>query len=150
MISIVLADDNRAVRKGLKTLLVSEAEFSVIGEAENGLDAVELVSDHRPDVLILDLMMPGISGLEVTRRLHRHSPQTRIIVLSMYSSEAYVAESLRCGAKGYILKESPPEELLTAIREVLQDRCYLSPPLSETSLQRYISETKPQGTNHDR
>ncbi len=130
MTQIVLADDFQIVRKGIKALLSSEADFSIIGEATNGLEAVDIVIRLQPDILILDLMMPGINGLEVARRLDKKSPKTRIIILSMQNNKAYVSEALNSGAKAYVLKESPPEELVTAIREVLAGHRYLSAFLS--------------------
>jgi two-component system response regulator NreC len=141
MINVVLADDSQAVRKGLKALIGSDPDFTVVGEAENGIQAVEVVSNLRPDVLVLDLMMPGLNGLEVIRCLVRDCPQTRIVVLSLHADEAYVSEALRCGAKAYILKESPPEELLKAIHCILHNICYLSPSLSESVIQKYKFET---------
>ena len=114
MINIILADDHQVVRKGLKALLASEPEFSVIGEANDGLEALQLAERLQPDVLVLDLMMAGINGLEVTRQLSKKIPKIAIVILSMHSNEAYVQESLRSGAKAYILKESPPEELIHA------------------------------------
>ena len=137
MVNIILADDNRTIRKGLKVLLGSEPDFEVVAEAENGLQALEIVNLLKPDVLVLDLMMPGLSGLEVIRSLVKDTPQTLIVVLSMHANEAYVSEALRCGAKAYILKESPPEELLKAIRSILHNICYLSPPLSDAAIEKY-------------
>ncbi|MBN1188638.1 MAG: response regulator transcription factor [Dehalococcoidales bacterium] len=145
MIKIVLSDDHQVVRKGLKALLNAEPEFEIIGEAGDGLDTVKLVEELKPDILVLDLMMPGINGLEVTRQLNKKSPGTGIVVLSMHSNEAYVLEALRSGARAYILKESPPEELVRAIREVSSGHRYLSAPLSERAIEAYTqkTETKP-------
>ena len=134
MINIVLADDHQAVRKGLRTLLSTEPGFNVVGEAANGREAVNIVHRQKPDVLVLDLMMPDVSGLEVTRRLSKKCPQTNIVILSMQSDKAYVQEALRCGARGYVLKESPPEEILNAIHTVSGKNYYLSPALSKIEL----------------
>lgn len=141
MINIVLADNNKAIRKGLRALLALEPDFAIIGEAENGLEAIEIVRSCLPDVVILDLMMPDMNGIEVARRLCRDYPETRIVVLSIYRDEAYVLESLRSGAKAYILKESPPELLSQAIRAILDNRLYLSPPLSEAAIRNYANKT---------
>jgi len=133
MTRIVLADDHYVVRKGIKTLLGGESDFDIVGEAEDGLETIDLVVKLQPDILVLDLMMPKLNGLEVIRQVSLRSPATRIVVLSIHSSEAYVTEALRCGAKAYILKESPPEELVFVIREVAAGRCgfcsFLTQPL---------------------
>lgn len=145
MINIILADDHQVVRKGIKSLLGTEPDFNVIGEAGDGLETVKLVEQLEPEVLVLDLMMSGINGLEVTRQLSKKSPQTGIVILSMHSNEAYVLEALRSGAKGYIIKESPPDELIRAIREVASGRRYLSSPLTERAIEAYTQkhEAKP-------
>jgi two-component system, NarL family, response regulator NreC len=144
MTNIILADDHQVVRKGLKALLTSENDFNVIGEAGDGLETVRIVEELQPDILILDLMMAGINGLEVTRQLNKKCPRTGIVILSMHSNEAYVLEALRCGAKAYILKESPPEELIRAIRDVASGRRYLSAPLSERAIEAYTQKTEAQ------
>ncbi len=142
MIKIVLADDHQVVRKGLKALLSTEPDFNIVGEAGDGLETLRLVEDLHPDILVLDLMMAGINGLEVTRQLNKKVPQVGIVILSMHSNEAYVLEALRCGAKAYILKESPPEELVRAVREVFAGRRYLSSPLSERAIEAYTQRTE--------
>lgn len=141
-ITIVLADDHHIVRQGIRALLKYEPDFRIVGEAENGLQAVEMVKQLNPKVLILDLMMPGINGIEVTYRVKKHSPETNIIILSMYSNEAYIIETLRKGASGYVLKESTGRVLVQAMREVIAGRRYLSPPLSERVIEAYIQMTK--------
>jgi two-component system response regulator NreC len=142
MVSLVLADDHHVVRQGLRSLLEEEPDFRVIGEAADGLVAMQLIEDLHPDILVLDLIMGGVSGLEVARQVSKRSPQTSIVVLSMYSNEAYVVEALRAGAKAYVLKESTGTELVRGIREVLAGRHYLSPPLSEWAISTYIEKTK--------
>jgi two-component system response regulator NreC len=142
MIKIILADDHQVVRKGLKALLSAEQDFSIIGEAGDGLETVKLVEQLQPDILILDLMMSGINGLEVTRQLNKKCPKTGIVILSMHSNEAYVLEALRSGAKAYILKESPPEELVRAIHDVAAGRRYLSSPLSDRAIEAYTQRTE--------
>jgi len=134
MIKIILADDHQVVRKGFKALLSAEPEFSIVGEAGDGFETLRLVEQLQPEVLVLDLMMSGINGLEVTSQLNKRSPKTGIVILSMHSNEAYVLEALRSGAKAYILKESPPEELIKAIKEVSSGRRYLSSPLTELAI----------------
>jgi two-component system, NarL family, response regulator NreC len=130
MTKIVLADDHQVVRRGIKTLLSTESDFDIIGEAGNGLETVDLVTKLQPDILVLDLGMPGINGLEVTRQLDKSSPGTGILVLSMYNNQAYVTEALLCGARAYIVKEASSEELVPAIREVIAGHRYLSASLS--------------------
>lgn len=142
MVNILLADDHEVVRKGLKALLSAEPDFNIIGEAGDGIDTVELVSKLQPDILVLDLMMPGMNGLEVTRRLTKKNPDVGIIILSMHSNEAYVLEALRSGARAYVLKESPPEELILGIREVVAGHQYLSSPLSEKSIDSYTQKVE--------
>lgn len=139
MVTIVLADDHAIVRQGLRTLLESDPQFEVVGEAVNGREAIELVKRRKPTVLIADLMMPGLNGLETTRKVLRLKSNTRVIVLSMYRNEAYVLEALRIGAAGYIAKESGGAELFQAIREVVAGRRYLSPIISESSIDSYSS-----------
>jgi DNA-binding NarL/FixJ family response regulator len=141
-ITIVLADDHHIVRQGVKSLLESEPGFSVVGEASDGLKAVNLVSSLKPRILIADLMMPGLNGLEVTRQTGKVSPNTRVIILSMYLNEPYVIEALQNGAFGYVLKECNVSDLIHAIREVAGGHHYLSPPLSERAIEVYLEKTR--------
>jgi DNA-binding NarL/FixJ family response regulator len=145
--SIVLADDHPIVRQGLRALLEAETDFRLIGEAGDGLEAVQLAERLCPNVLVLDLMMPGLNGLEVARRVSQRTPQTRIVILSMYASEAYVLEAMKNGAAGYVLKDSTAADLVKAIREVAAGRRYLSSPLSERAIEVYIESAK--GTTLD-
>lgn len=138
MITILLADDHQIVRQGLRNLLESEPDFSVIGEASDGLEAVRTAEQLKPDVLITDMMMGGINGIEVTRQIATLSPGTRVVILSMYHTEGYVIESLRAGAKGYVLKESSSEDLVRAVRASAAGHRYLAPPLSEEAIDAYI------------
>ena len=135
--TIVLADDHHVVRQGLRALLEAEPDFTVVGEAADGLEAVHLVERMQPNVLVLDLMLPGLSGLEVTRQVRQRSPQTRVVILSMHANEAYVVEALRNGAAAYVLKDASAAELVHAVREVAAGRHYLSPPLSERAIEFY-------------
>jgi DNA-binding NarL/FixJ family response regulator len=137
MISVLLADDHQVVLTGIKAMLSAESDVRVIGEATDGLEVVPMVEQHKPDVLVLDLMMPGLNGLEVARQLEKKAPSTRVVILSMHANEAYVVEALRAGASGYVLKQSSGNEVGQAIRAVMSGRRYLSPPLSDEVLRRF-------------
>lgn len=138
MISIVLADDHQILRQGLCKLLEEDPEFRVVGEAGDGLEAVELVERLKPDLLVVDLVMPGLNGLDVIRSVRQRSERTRIIVLSMHANEAHVVEALRSGASGYLLKESSSSELIGAVHAIMEGRRFLSPSLAERALDAYI------------
>jgi DNA-binding NarL/FixJ family response regulator len=138
----MLADDHQIVRQGLRALLQTEPDLQLVGEAADGLETVRLVDKLQPAVLVLDLMMPGLNGIEVTRQVARRSPQTRVVILSMHSSEPYVVEALRAGASAYVLKESGAGELVKAIREVAAGRRYFSPPISEHALGAFVQQVE--------
>jgi two-component system response regulator NreC len=140
--TIVLADDHHVVRQGLRVLLEAEPDFRVVGETGDGLAVLNLVECLKPDVLILDIIMPGLSGLEVTRQVGRHSPGTRVVILSMHANEAYVLEALQAGAMAYVLKGSTSEELVDAVREVAAGHRYLSSPLTERAVEVYVQKAK--------
>lgn len=142
MIQVLLADDHEVVRQGLKTWLDAEPGFRVVAEASDGLEVVSLVERLRPHVLVLDIKLPGLSGLEVARRVLEAQPRTGIVVLTMYSTEAYVLEALRVGVLGYVLKSCPPDCLLTAVRNAASGRLYLSPPLTERALEVYAEKAR--------
>jgi len=137
MIRILLVDDHPIVRQGLRQILESDAAFTVVGEAADGLAALEAVADLRPDVVILDLAIPNINGIEVARRIAKERKTIRMLILSMHNSEAYVLEALRAGILGYVLKETATKDLVHAVKEVAAGRRYLSPPLSEQSLRQF-------------
>ena len=136
--SIVLADDHHVVRQGLRALLEAAPDLIVVGEAADGAAAAEITVRLAPDVLILDLAMPG-NGLEALRQVAQRAPRTRVVVLSMHSSEAYVVEALKGGASAYVLKDATASDLVRAVREVTAGRRYLSPPLSEHAIDAYTS-----------
>ncbi len=138
-VSILLADDHHVVRTGIRNLLETEADFEVIGEASTGLEAVQMTEKLSPDVMVLDLMMPGLNGLEVTRQVQN---KTKVLILSMHSNEAYVLEALQNGAYGYVLKDSTAEELIQAVHEVSRGKRYLSPPFSDRAIAAYIQRTQ--------
>jgi len=140
MTDILLAEDHHIVRQGLRALLESDPHFRLVGEAGDGIEAVRLTERLKPDVLITDVMMPGLNGLEVTRQVTKSVPKTRVIILSMYANDAYVLEALKNGASGYVLKDSQASDLIQAMREVAAGRRYLSPPLSERALDLYAKK----------
>ena len=142
MTTILLADDHQILRDALRLLLETQADFHVIAETGDGAEAARLVEKHKPDVLITDMVMPSLSGLEVARQTKRLSPATRVIVLSMYDAESYVVESLRAGAAGYVLKQNSSQELVAAIRQALAGNLYLSPSLNERAIQTYIQRAE--------
>lgn len=142
MPNILLADDHNIVRQGLRALLQSEPHFRLVGEASDGIEAVRLAERLKPDVLITDVMMPGLNGLEVTRQVTKTLPQTRVIILSMYTNDAYVLEALKNGALGYVLKDSQAADLIQAVKEVIAGNRYLSPPLSERALELYLRKVE--------
>jgi DNA-binding NarL/FixJ family response regulator len=140
--TVVLADDHHIVRKGLRTLLEAEGAIGVIGEEADGLNVVALVERLRPDVLLLDVQMPGLNGLEITRQIVQRSLKTRVIILSMHKNETYVREALRYGAHGYVLKDADPSEMVEAVREVSAGRRYLSRLLFERAIDAYAEKAQ--------
>jgi DNA-binding NarL/FixJ family response regulator len=134
MVTFVLADDHVVLRQGLRALLESEPKFVVVGETGDGQEAVELVKSQKPKVLITDLIMPGLNGLETTRKVSRLKSDTHVLILSMYADQPYVLSALEHGAAGYLLKESCGTELFHAIREVIAGRRYLSPAIVAGSI----------------
>jgi len=129
---IVLVDDHRIVREGLRALLQQRAAFSVVGEAANGDEAVKIVARQKPDLVIIDIALPGLSGIEVTREiLAKAERPPKVLVLSMHESSAYVEQALRAGAMGYVLKDSAAQELFDAIEAVCGGASYLSPAVTQ-------------------
>jgi two-component system response regulator NreC len=141
-ISIVLADDHPVLRRGIRTLFEAEPDFCVVGEAADGLEAIRLVERMKPDVLVLDLMMPGLSGLELLLIVPQRSPQTRVVVVSMHGNNAFIAEALKNGAIGYVLKGCAEEEIIKAVHEAAAGRRFLSPPVTQIALDAYIEQAK--------
>jgi two-component system, NarL family, response regulator NreC len=141
-ISIILADDHPVVRRGMRALLEHEPGFSIVGVAADGLETVRLTERLKPTVLVLDLMMPGLSGLEALRILRERSPRTRIVILSMHSSSAFIAQALQNGAIGYVLKSGTEEHLVHAVKEAAAGRRFLSPPVTEIAINTYIEQSK--------
>jgi len=130
MISVILADDHHLVRQGIRALLEKAADISIVGEAEDGQEAVELVEQLKPDVLIIDIAMPRMNGIQATQHVHALGLATQAVILSMHSRPTLVRQALRNGARGYLLKNSVTEELLLAVRAASQRETYLSPEIS--------------------
>jgi DNA-binding NarL/FixJ family response regulator len=138
-ITVVVADDHLVVRRGLRALLESEQGISVIGEASDGAQALEAVARLAPDVLVLDLVMPGTPGLDVIKQMATQNSSTRVVVLSMHAGESYVVDALRSGATSYVVKDSSASELVEAVREAAAGRRFLSTPFSTTGLEALLT-----------
>ena len=141
-IRLLLVDDHELVRHGLAVFLNGQAGYEVAGEASNGREAIELAETLRPDVIIMDVSMPELGGVEATRRIKERLPSTRVIALSMHRDSVYVREILRAGADGYLLKESRSNDLLAAIQAVSKGEGYLSPAVSQAVLEDYRKQAK--------
>ena len=137
MTSIAIADDHSVLRQYVRELLEQEADFIVVGEAEDGVEAVRLVEKKHPDILVLDLIMDGLNGFEVTKEVRKRFPGTVVVILAVHVNEAYVSEALQNGAQAYVIKESISEELVNAIREATSGNIYLSQPLSKANIESY-------------
>jgi two-component system response regulator NreC len=137
-IRIVIADDHSLIRKGLMNLLEGLKEFTFVGEAENGEEAIEKTVQLRPDVLIIDLSMPKVSGIEATTIITKRVPETRVLVLTMHENEAYVYQIIKSGASGYVLKSAGREELANAIRAVAKGERFFSPGVSNILVEGYL------------
>jgi DNA-binding NarL/FixJ family response regulator len=136
-IRILLADDHAVVRQGFKMILAEQPDMEISGEAANGREAVELAEKIKPDVVVMDVAMPELNGIEATRRLAASVPHTRVLALSMHKDSVYVREILRAGARGYLLKDSPAQDMLAAVRAVAGGEGYISPAVSSAVLDDY-------------
>jgi len=137
---ILLADDHTVVRQGLRKVLEERPEWQVVAEAGDGRDAVRLAEEHKPDVAVLDVAMPLLNGIEATRQIARRVPQTKILVLSMHSDEAYVVQMLKAGATGYLLKDSADVDLLQAVQAVSQGKSFFSPAVARLMSDDYARQ----------
>ena len=136
-IRILLADDHAVVRQGFKMILGAQPDMEIVGEAGNGREAVELAEQIKPEVIVMDVSMPELNGIEATRRLGESTPHTRVLALSMHKDSVYVREILRAGARGYILKDSVAADLVSAVRSVAAGEGYISPQVSTAVLDDY-------------
>jgi len=134
MIRVIIAEDENITRHGIRLILESSSEFELIGEAKTGKEAVQMVTTHKPDVLLLDIVLPELLGFEVTRQVKDFEPKTKVLILSSHDTEIYITEAMQSGADGYILKGSEPSVLFEALKEVCAGRKFMGPPTPESSL----------------
>ena len=144
---VLLADDHRIVREGLKSLLESQPDLQVVAEASDGRQAVAMARDLSPDVVVMDVAMPQLNGIEATRQLSNDGGGMKIVALSMHSDRRFVSEALKAGASGYVLKDGAFDELITAIRAVTSDRVYLSPRVAGVVVEDYVRRLPTRGSN---
>ncbi len=148
MIRVLIAEDHLMVRAGIRALLEKAGDIHVVAEASNGQEAVELVEKHVPDVLIMDIMMPRLNGIQAAENIRKLKLSTRILLLSMYSDEGLIYQALQSGVKGYVLKTSVSDELLWAVRAVAEGKTYLSSQVSEIMVENAVNP-RPHGQEHD-
>src|SRR6185436_4042355 len=142
-INIVLADDHILVRKGIKAMLESETDINVVGEAGNGSEALESARNLKPDILVLDIRMPEMNGLEAAARLKQYSPDTKAVILSMHDSEEYVLQALDAGAYGYLLKDTDKDEFVKALKQIHGGNKYFSGAVSNVLANRLLKTKTP-------
>ena len=146
MVRLLLADDHDVVRRGLRDLLEERAEWVVCAEARDGRTAVALALEHRPDVVVLDVLMPELNGLEVAVRVPKSSPGTKVLILSMHAEDSYVRQAMRAGVAGYLLKGAAVSELPLALQSVMRGEKYLTPRVSQTVVEGMLSD-RPAGSD---
>jgi len=142
-ITVVVAEDHTIVRKGICSLIDGKADIQVVGEAEDGRDAIDKVTALQPDVVIMDIAMPHLNGLEATRQIKKMFPQIKILALTMYTNEEYILQILQAGASGYVIKQAAPAELISAIHAIYRGDSFLSPSISKTIIDEYLRHTTP-------
>jgi two-component system, NarL family, response regulator NreC len=141
-IRIILADDHTIIRSGLRLLLEQQPDFKVVAEASDGREAVEFVSQHHPEVAVLDIGMPQLNGIEATRQIVSQQPDTKVVILSMHQDEGYVLKALKAGARAYILKNSAEADLIRAVRTVADGKSFFSPVISKMLLEDYVRQIR--------
>lgn len=141
-IKVLLVDDHAVLRTGLRLLLSSQQDFEVIGEAGSGIEALEMAASQQPDLILLDLSMPGLGGMEALPALHRRAPQARILILTMHEDPQYLHRVLKKGAVGYVLKKAADVELISAIRAVLRGEVYVHPSMTRVLLEDMLPEVE--------
>jgi two-component system response regulator NreC len=139
---MLLTDDHTLFRQGIRTLLSAEPDLEVVGEAGNASEAISKAAELRPDVILMDVSMPGLSSFEATRQIRKNRPETRVLFLTMYDDEDYLAECMEAGASGYVLKDCPSEHLVTAIGDVHRGGSYLSPRMLSHLVDDFRSRIK--------
>jgi DNA-binding NarL/FixJ family response regulator len=144
-IRILLADDHGVVRKGLRFLLTQDPEIEIAGEAEDGREAVRLAAELQPNIVIMDIAMPQLNGLDAAQQITKANPRAAVIMLSMYSDEEFLIRALSAGAKGYLLKDSAEADVLRAVHAVAQGRTYFTPSIAHTLLEDYIRRLQQEG-----
>ncbi len=144
-IRILLADDHTLMRAGLRVLLERQPDLAVVGEAEDGRQAVQLVETLQPDVVVLDIAMPNLNGIEATRQIVAKSPRTAVVILSMHSDESYILRSLKAGARAYLLKDSAEADLIRAIHAVRDGKSFFSPAVGKALVEDYVHQLKERG-----
>ncbi len=141
-IRVVLADDHTLFRQGIRTLINAEADMEVVGEAANGIEAAERTIETRADLVLMDIGMPGLSSFEATRQIKKNRPETKVLFLTMYDDEDYLVEGMEVGASGYVLKDSPATQLVSAMRDVIRGGSYLSPRMLSQLVDDFRSRIK--------
>jgi two-component system response regulator NreC len=144
-IRIVLADDHTVIRAGLRLLLERQPDLVVVGEAEDGRQTVELADAEKPDVIVMDIAMPNLNGIEAARQIIGKHPRTAVVILSMHSDESYVMRALKAGARAYLLKDSAEADLIRAVRAVCEGKSFFSPAVSKMLLEDYIRQLQDRG-----
>ena len=139
-ISVFLADDHPVVRNGLQLILQAEADINVVGEAADGHEAVRRVEKAKPDVVVMDIAMPGLNGIEATKKIRAACPEARVLILSMHATAEHIYQALQAGAQGYLLKESAGDEVIKAVRALCRGKRYLSEKISETMVNDYLQQ----------
>ncbi|HSU60698.1 MAG TPA: response regulator transcription factor [Bryobacteraceae bacterium] len=145
MLRIILADDHTILRNGLRLLLERQPDLAVIGEAGNGREAIDLAEREQPDVVIMDIAMPVLNGIEAAQRISSAHPRTAIIILSVHSDEAYILRALKAGARGYLLKDSPEGDLIQAVHAVASGKAFFSPAVSKVLAEDYVRQVRQHG-----
>jgi DNA-binding NarL/FixJ family response regulator len=142
---VLLADDHGIVRRGMKVLLSGVPDLEVVGEAADGLEAVRLCEEHRPDLVILDIGMPRLNGIDVAAQAMKLRPAPQVIMLSMHADESYILRSLSAGARAYLLKDATDDDLLPAVRAVTAGRCFFSPAVARVLVEDYVRQLQERG-----